>query len=71
MLYKGEKAKEMVAEILHSLKRDGRYPLYEGDCGYYKNADGIYTAWDNMTGDCWVEDFKTESECIDWLNYTY
>lgn len=61
----------MVAEILHSLNEDGRYPLYEGDYGYYKNADGIYTAWDNMTGDCWVEDFKTESECIDWLNYTY
>jgi len=35
--------------------------------GYYKNADGIWTAWDNSTGDCWVEDFKTKKEAVEWL----
>lgn len=68
MIYRGEKAKELCLEILHSLDKQGRYPLHEGDCGYYKNANGMWTAWDNLTGDCWVEDFKTEKECIDWIN---
>ncbi len=67
MIYTGKQAEELVGQILDSPNDDGRYHLHEGDCGYFKN-DGIWTAWDNLTGDCWVEDFKTKKECIDWLN---
>ena len=67
MLYTDVQAQELVGQILDSLNEDGRYPLNEGDMGYYKNADGIWTAWDNSTADCWVEDFKTRKEAIEWL----
>ena len=67
MIYEGKEALELVGQILESLNEKGRYPLHSGDMGYYKNADGIWTAWDNSTGDCWVEDFKTQKEAIEWL----
>ena len=67
MIYEGKEAQELVGQILESLNEKGRYPLHSGDMGYYKNADGIWTAWDNSTADCWVEDFKTRKEAIEWL----
>ena len=66
MMYTGKEAQELVGQILNSVNKKGHYPLHEGDCGYYKNADGIYTAWDNITGDCWVEDFKSEKDAKKW-----
>lgn len=44
-----------------------------GSKGYYKSKGSglfidIWTAYDNSTGECWVEDFKTEEGCIRWLN---
>ena len=67
MIYEGKEAQELVGQILESLNKKGRYPLHSGDMGYYKNANGIWTAWDNSTADCWVEDFKTRKEAIEWL----
>ena len=68
-LYTGEEAKKIVHMILAHYNEDSkRYPLFIGCCGYFKNEDGTWSAWDNLTGDCWVEDFKTKKECIDWLN---
>lgn len=67
MLYTDVQAQKLVGQVLESLNEDGRYPLHEGDMGYYKNANGIWTAWDNSTADCWVEDFKTRKEAIEWL----
>ena len=67
MLYRGLRALVMCREILAGVAADGRYPLHVGDCGYYRHSDGTYTAWDNTTGDCWVEDFKTKKEVQDWL----
>lgn len=29
----------------------------------------IWTACDNRSGDCWVEDFATAEEAIRWLKY--
>lgn len=34
---------------------------------YARNEDGTYTAVDNMTGDCWVEDFECEDDAVAWL----
>lgn len=28
----------------------------------------VWVAADNSTNDCWVEEFKTKQEAIDWLN---
>ena len=69
MIYEGKEALELVGQILESLNEKGRYPLHSGDMGYYKNADGNWTAWDNSTADCWVEDFKTKQAAIKWLDY--
>jgi hypothetical protein len=55
----GEKAKSTVSSILN------RASDYGGDypgprvSGYYREGKG-WTAFDNTTGNCWVEDFKTE-----------
>lgn len=68
MIYKGKESEEIVGKILESLNDDGRYPLHEGDCGYFINKNGVWTAWDNLTGDCWVEDFKTEQGCLKWIS---
>lgn len=67
MIYEGKEALELVGQILESLNKKGRYPLHSGDMGYYKNDNGTWTAWDNSTADCWVEDFKTRKEAKEWL----
>ncbi len=67
-LYTGKEAKEVVHKILANYDDDThRYPLFIGCCGYYKNENGTYSAWDNMTGDCWCEDFKTLQEAIAYV----
>lgn len=54
-----------------------RYLLGDGDhatnelglcCGYYRQGDK-WIAFDNSTGDCWVEEIDTESECKTYLAY--
>jgi hypothetical protein len=34
---------------------------------FYTIGGGIYVGIDNRTGDAWVEEFKTEQECMSWL----
>ncbi len=68
MIYVGKQAKKIVGEILESQDENGRYPLHEGDAGYFQNPNGIWSAFDNRTGDCWCEDFKTQKAAKDWCN---
>lgn len=49
------------------MTRTAIYPLFIGSCGYYKNEIGTWSAWDNMTGDCWCEDFKTRKEAVAYV----
>jgi len=71
-LYTGEEAKRIVHQILSHYDEDGqRYPLFVGSCGYYQNEDGSWSAWDNMTGDCWCEDFKTKKEAVAYTEEYY
>lgn len=35
---------------------------------FYCFDNGVWVGCDNPTGDCWVEEFKTEEEVIAWLN---
>ena len=71
MMYAGIKAQKLVGEILESLDEDGRYPSHVGDCGYFQNPNGVWSAFDNRTGDCWCEDFKTEQQAKDWCDGKY
>lgn len=34
--------------------------------GYYRD-NGIWIAFDNFSGDCWVEEFSKEEQAIAWL----
>ena len=34
---------------------------------FYCEDNGVWVACDNTTGDCWVEEFKTEEGAIGWL----
>lgn len=69
----GEQADFICNEILSagSDEKD-KYNLHVGAKGYWKNigVDGepLWTAFDNTTGDCLVEDFQTEEEAKNWLN---
>ena len=65
--YTGSVAVQMVAQALKNVVDDGRsvrYPVNIGTTGYFKdkNGDGktIWTAFDNTTGDCYVEDFSSK-----------
>ena len=66
MLYTGKEAEKICKEALASLNEDGRYPCHYGGAGYFQNPDGIWSAFDNATGDCFCEDFNTEQEAKDW-----
>lgn len=67
-LYIGKDAEIVVRAILSHYDEDTkRFPLYIGSCGYFQNKDGSWSAWDNMTGDCWCEDFKTKKEAVDYV----
>lgn len=41
---------------------------YEPKGLFYIIENGAYIGIDNSTGDAWTEEFKTEKECISWLN---
>ncbi|HML73336.1 MAG TPA: hypothetical protein PKB02_02450 [Anaerohalosphaeraceae bacterium] len=37
--------------------------------GYFQEGtDGRWVAFDNRTGSCWVEEFYTQEQAIDWIN---
>ena len=68
----GEQADFICNEILSAgSDKNDKYNLHVGAKGYWKNigVDGepLWTAFDNTTGDCFVEDFQTELEAISWL----
>lgn len=69
----GEEARRAVSEILAGVQDDGRsvhYPVMVGTVGYFRDTTGegknVYSAFDNMTGDCWCEDFRTEEGAEKW-----
>ena len=67
MMYTGEEARTICFDILASYdEKSCKYPLHEGDCGYFKNEIGSWSAFDNQSGDCWCEDFKTKKQAKEW-----
>jgi hypothetical protein len=38
---------------------------------FYCEENGVWIGCDNSTGDCIVEEFKTEEDVMKWLNYEF
>ena len=67
--YHGDVAKAMLSEILNNAAEYNdavNYPLYYGAQGMFKDGDKT-VAFDNSTGDCWVEEFYREANATLWL----
>ena len=69
----GKEALQAVHEILAGVQDDGRsvhYPVMVGTVGYFRDVNGdgdiLFSAFDNRTGDCWCEDFKTVEGARKW-----
>lgn len=67
MLYTGKEAQKIVGEILaRGLDDNWKWPAHIGAKGYFKDKSGLWSAFDNETGDCWCEDFATEQLAKEW-----
>lgn len=69
----GKEALQAVHNILASVQDDGNsvhYPVMVGTAGYFRDVNGdgdmVFSAFDNTTGDCWCEDFKTAEGARKW-----
>ena len=49
-----------------TIKKKRRHRAPEGKF-YCKDGD-TWIGCDNSSGDCWVEEFKTEEDVVKWLN---
>lgn len=74
-IYTGMQAKLICNRILNEgyNEETGKYEIELEDTdihstGYWKE-DGTWVAFDNTTGDCWVEEFKTEAKARRWCDY--
>lgn len=55
---------EFAKRMLDTGFRNGRY----SPVGlFYIYENGLYIGFDNSTGECWVEEFKSLGDCIRWL----
>ena len=69
MIYTNSTAEEIVGIILESQDGTGKYPAYEGDMGYYQDKKtDKWVAFDNISCDCWIEEFDSEEEALKWIN---
>lgn len=65
-----QEAKAALQEALDSYSFESGY----SECmviGYYPNENGTFTAFDNTTADCWVEDFNSELQAVAYLLSDY
>ena len=66
----GDEAYAVLNDILANMEdKTFSYPLHQEaptNRGFFREGDK-YVAYDNSTGDCWVEEFKTKKEAKDWL----
>ena len=65
-IYKGEDAKRVCGMILANDNYDTPLKGYDHlSAGYWKE-DGKWIAYDNTTGDCWVEEFETRRQAAQY-----
>lgn len=43
-----------------------KYPVSKYAFGYFRDDDK-WIAFDNSTGDCWVEEFATKGQALKWI----
>ena len=78
MKYKGTEAETILGKILESQQDlwlpqynepDVCYPLHIGATGYYQDSKtNRWVAFDNTTGDCWIEEFDTSRKASMWCD---
>lgn len=77
IIYTGMQAKLICNRILDEgyNEETGKYDLpvleYHNTLdatGYWKE-EGVWVAFDNKTGDCWVEEFRSEAKARRWCDY--
>lgn len=61
----GLEAKNQLDKILKDSNKNEKYKYPSK--GYFRKEE-YYTAFDNTTGDCWVETFDNKSDVINWLD---
>jgi hypothetical protein len=61
---KGKKAKEILRQLLYYGEHKLKYTPY---CKGYFKCRSCYVAFDNQTGDCWVEEFRNRLQAMIWL----
>ncbi len=66
VLLSGQDAKDVLKSILHNKRQNtDKYPEpFEAGC--FQEGD-MWVGFDNTTGDCWVEEFKTRAETRCWI----
>lgn len=66
IVYNGDEARTKCNEIL-ATSQIGKitYPTHIGTSGYWQ-ANNIWVAYDNLDGNCWIEEFKSESAAKAW-----
>ena len=63
-IYTEEVAKAILFYLLAN-HQGGKYPAPHV-CGIYFE-ENIWIAFDNSSGDCWVEEFEEMSEAYEWI----
>lgn len=63
----GKEAMDMLDKILEETELGAWEYKYKGSFGIFRE-DNKFIAFDNNTGDCWVEEFETLKDAIEWLN---
>lgn len=61
-----ETSKQILSRALSDLDAtEGSFDTGDFDIGVHKD-EGVYVAWDNRAGDCYVEEFPTPQGAINW-----
>lgn len=74
-IYKSTEAENKLIEILelNDFKNSERckgmfaHTVPAPEIGFHHIKLICWVAFDNSTGDCWVEEFATLRECLDWV----
>ena len=67
VIYSGLEAHNKCKEIIASRHEgDINYPLHMNTAGYWMAERGIYVAYDNSDGNCWMEEFRTLEAAKAW-----
>lgn len=69
-IYKGQEAERICQEIIDNYNWEAqKYYNHYGACGYFQDQETKHwVAFDNSTGDCWMEEFIGMSSAKRWIS---